>query len=62
MYLWGRVAKCDQELTMTSSVAEGYTFTVLSSLAAVDRVMNGAARPGAFTPSQLFGKDFVDTV
>lgn len=62
MYLWGRVAKGGQEVTMTSSVAEGYTFTVLSSLAAVDRVMNGAARPGAFTPSQVFGANFVNEV
>lgn len=62
IYLWGRVAKGDEELTMTSSVAEGYTFTVLSSLAAVGRLMNGTARPGAFTPSQLFGANFVNEV
>jgi short subunit dehydrogenase-like uncharacterized protein len=62
MYLWGRIARGKEEVTMTSSVAEGYTFTVLSALAAVKRLRNGDARPGAFTPSQMFGKNFVNEV
>jgi short subunit dehydrogenase-like uncharacterized protein len=62
VYLWGRVARGSEEVTMTMDVAEGYTFTVLSSLAAVERLLGGAARPGAWTPAQLFGVDFVDTI
>ena len=60
--LWGRIARGSEEVTMTMQVAEGYTFTVLSSLAIVERLLGGEARPGAFTPSQMFGADFVDTL
>ena len=60
--LWGRAARGSEEVTMTMSVAEGYTFTVLSSLAIVERLLSGAGKPGAFTPSQLFGADFADTL
>ena len=60
--LWGRIAHGSDEVTMTMQVPEGYTFTVLSSLAVVERLMNGAAKPGAFTPSQMFGADFVDAL
>ena len=60
VYLWGRVAnRKGEEATMTMDVREGYTFTVLSSLAAVHEVLHSARRPGAFTPSRLFGADFV---
>lgn len=62
VYLWGRVARGSDEVTMTTDVAEGYTFTVLSSLAAVERILGGAAKPGAWTPAQLFGADFADAV
>ena len=60
--LWGRVVNPrGQEATMTMRVAEGYTFTVLSSLAAVDRVLS-APKGGAFTPSTFLGKEFVTTI
>lgn len=57
VYLWGRVSGPSGERTMTMTVAEGYTFTMRSALAAVGRVVGGAARAGAFTPSQLFGAE-----
>jgi short subunit dehydrogenase-like uncharacterized protein len=38
---------------------EGYTFTVLTALAIVDRVLTGAAPPGFQTPAQAYGADFV---
>ena len=56
--LWGRVTNGRDEVTMTMSVAEGYTFTMLSAIAAVDGVL-AAPRPGAFTPALYFGADFV---
>lgn len=60
--IWGRAvnAKGD-EVTKTMSVAEGYNFTVLSALAAVERVL-AAPRPGAFTPAKCFGADFVKEI
>ena len=61
--LWGRVvnAKGD-ELTMTMEVAEGYTFTVQSSIAAVERILAEPVQAGAFTPSRRFGAQFVNEV
>jgi len=60
--LWGRVtnAKGD-EVTMTNVVVEGYTFTVKSSLAAVERVLASSLR-GALTPALAFGGNFVNEV
>ena len=62
IYLWGRAAREGKEITMTMSVPEGYTFTVHSALAAVQRVLSDPPRPGAFTPAQLLGKDFVRSI
>jgi short subunit dehydrogenase-like uncharacterized protein len=62
MHLWGRVARGDEEVTMTMTVPEGYAFTVLSSVAAVEKLLAGATRPGSFTPTQLLGADFVHTI
>ncbi|HYC60431.1 MAG TPA: saccharopine dehydrogenase NADP-binding domain-containing protein [Thermoanaerobaculia bacterium] len=60
--LWGRVANASgTEITKTMSVAEGYQFTVLSSLAAVERVL-AAPRGGAFTPAKYFGAQFVTEI
>ena len=58
--LWGRVANArGEELTMTMTVAEGYTLTVLASLAAVEKILANP-RPGAFTPATLFGSEFIE--
>lgn len=58
--LWGRVADADgKEVTMTMRVAEGYTFTVLSALAAVERVLSAPPPAGALTPALAFGPEFV---
>jgi short subunit dehydrogenase-like uncharacterized protein len=60
--LWGRVRNArGEERTRTMTVAEGYKFTVLSSLAAVQGVLE-SPRGGAFTPSQFFGADFVHRI
>jgi short subunit dehydrogenase-like uncharacterized protein len=57
--LWGRVANTrGDEITMTMTVAEGYTFTVASALKAVERIL-AAPESGAFTPATLFGSRFV---
>jgi short subunit dehydrogenase-like uncharacterized protein len=38
---------------------EGYAFTVLTALAAVEHVLAGRVQPGFQTPSSAFGPDFV---
>ena len=61
--IWGRVANArGEEVTMTLRTKEGYDFTVLSSLAAVDRVLGGIGKSGALTPSLAFGPNFVNEV
>jgi short subunit dehydrogenase-like uncharacterized protein len=60
--LWGRVTNTrGEERTKTMSVVEGYKFTVLSSLAAVEGVL-AAPKAGAFTPAGFFGPDFVTQI
>ena len=57
--LWGRVVNAaGREVTMTMTVAEGYDFTVMSSLEAVKEVLR-EAKPGAWTPALAFGRGFV---
>jgi saccharopine dehydrogenase (NAD+, L-lysine-forming) len=46
------------EGTLTTS--EGYRFTALGAVAAVQRVSE--ATPGAHTPSTAFGADFASTI
>lgn len=59
VYLWGRVTNArGEEQTLTMTTREGYTFTVLSSLAAIEKVL-AAPKPGAWTPSKLLGAGFV---
>ena len=56
--LWGRVAnEQGEEATMTMTTPEGYTFTVLAALAAVERVLADPPPPGAHTPSSAFGPE-----
>jgi len=38
---------------------EGYTLTTLTALAAVEKVLSGAAPPGFQTPAKAYGPDFV---
>jgi len=61
-YLWGRASNGVDEVTMTMTTPEGYAFTVLSTLAAVERLIASPRRPGSFTPSKYFGAEFVTTI
>ncbi len=58
--VWGEVED-EQGNTATSRLRgpEGYTFTVLASLAAIQRVILGDAPTGYQTPSSAYGADFV---
>lgn len=58
--IWGQVTNAKgQSVCARLSCAEGYTFTALASLLAVDRVMAGEFKPGFQTPAMAYGKDFV---
>jgi short subunit dehydrogenase-like uncharacterized protein len=61
-YLWGRVANGAKEVTMTMTTPEGYAFTVLSALAALERLLASPKRPGSFTPAKFFGAEFVTAI
>jgi short subunit dehydrogenase-like uncharacterized protein len=62
MYLWGEVRNASgMTRSMTMTTPEGYAFTVVSALNAVERVL-ASTRPGAFTRAKLLGADFVATV
>ena len=58
--LWGEVDD-GQGRRMVSRLRgpEGYTFTMLTALAVLARVLSGDAPPGYQTPSLAFGADFV---
>jgi short subunit dehydrogenase-like uncharacterized protein len=59
-HLWGRVAAADgREVTMTMDTPEGYAFTVLSAVAAVERMMSGGVAAGSLTPALAFSSGFV---
>jgi short subunit dehydrogenase-like uncharacterized protein len=61
MLLYGEVRDVEgRTVAMRMRTPEGYTLTVMASLAAVARVLeNGSMGPGALTPSMAFGPDFV---
>ena len=63
MNLWGRVTDAKgAEMTMTMTTPEGYAFTVLSALAAVERILQSPPAPGSLTPALCFGSEFVTTI
>lgn len=58
--IWGRATNAAGDtVEATLTCPEGYTLTAESTLAALDRVLAGDVRPGAWTPSVAFGADFV---
>jgi short subunit dehydrogenase-like uncharacterized protein len=64
--LWGRATNdAGAGFSRKMRVAEGYAFTVLSALASVERILGARdlnASSGAWTPSGLFGADFVTSI
>jgi short subunit dehydrogenase-like uncharacterized protein len=58
--LWGEVLDpAGQRRVSRLSTPEGYTLTVLSSLAMVEKALAGQATPGFRTPSLAYGPDLV---
>jgi short subunit dehydrogenase-like uncharacterized protein len=59
-YVWGEVEDESGQRRVSRLVTpEAYTFTARAALAAVERVLEGAFRPGFQTPSLVLGADFV---
>ena len=58
--LWGAVADpAGRTAVARQETPDGYDLTVQSAMAAVSRVLAGAAAPGYHTPATAFGPDFV---
>jgi short subunit dehydrogenase-like uncharacterized protein len=59
-HIWGEVEDASGGRRVSRLVTpEAYAFTARAALASVERVLEGAARPGFQTPSLAFGPDFV---
>jgi short subunit dehydrogenase-like uncharacterized protein len=59
-YLWGEATdEAGRRVAARLTGPEGYTFTVLTALAVVERVLAGQAPPGYQTPAKVYGADFV---
>jgi short subunit dehydrogenase-like uncharacterized protein len=59
-FVWGEVDDgAGRRLVSRLRGPEGYTFTMLTALAALQRVLAGDAPPGYQTPSLAYGPDFV---
>jgi short subunit dehydrogenase-like uncharacterized protein len=59
-FLWGEVSdETGRRAVSRLDGPEGYTFTMLTTLATLQRVLAGDAPPGFQTPSLAYGPDFV---
>src|SRR5205085_986247 len=59
VYLYGEVSNGRESRSMTIETPEGYAFTAVAAVSAVERVLANP-RGGAFTPSRAFGMNFVN--
>jgi len=59
---WGRASDGSRSAEMTMSLPDGYTFTAQAGVDCARRVLSGAVRPGAWTPSLAFGSGFAATL
>jgi short subunit dehydrogenase-like uncharacterized protein len=60
--LWGCVENPHgRRVEGTLTTPNGYTLTVMTALAAVERLLGSTVRPGFLTPSLAFGSEFITT-
>ena len=57
--LWGRVSDNSHSVEATLETPEGYRLTVLTSLAAMEHLVNCETPPGFATPARAFGSQFI---
>ena len=56
------MTKGDREVTGTLETPEGYALTAMTSVEIARRVLAGDTKPGAWTPSQALGADFITKI
>ena len=62
-YLWGEVRDgSGRSVSLTMETPDGYSFTAVSAVRAVEKVLNGSVDPGAWTPAVAFGSHFVEEI
>lgn len=62
-FLWGEAADpAGNRVQARLSGPEGYTWTVMTALAVVERIFAGTAPAGFQTPSMAYGTDFILTL
>lgn len=62
-YLWGEARNAaGRKVVSTVETPESYHFTALSAVASVEKILQGAVPPGAWTASKAFGADFVGEI
>ena len=54
MRIWGKVSDGTNTVELRMDTPEGYTYTVIASLMAVEALLAHKILPGAYTPSQAF--------
>lgn len=60
VFIWGEVRNSSgQKVEIKMQIPDGYAFTASAALAAVKLALAQPLAPGAWTPSQAFGADFV---
>jgi short subunit dehydrogenase-like uncharacterized protein len=63
VHLWGRARTANgRERVRTLSVPEGYAFTAAAAVEAARRALAREAAPGAWTPTQAFGRALLDSI
>ncbi len=61
--VWGEVRNAAGEIAAGAmTTRDGYTVTVATSLASVQRILKESLSPGFTTPARAFGPDFIDSV
>ena len=61
--LWGRVEDGEgRSVEGTVETLEGYTLTAETACLALERVLRGSVKAGAWTPSRAFGPGFLESV
>ncbi len=60
-YIWGRVEYAEAEkIDEVYQVMEGYTLTAKGAAECAVRVLKNSVKPGTYTPSMVFGSNFLD--
>jgi short subunit dehydrogenase-like uncharacterized protein len=57
--LWGRASNTTDAVEGTLTTPQAYELTAHTAVECVERVAAGQLQPGAYTPSQAFGADFI---